>query len=152
MDEPTKTPSDVADEQAFADWADRARRVSDTVGEALELVRELGTGPKLYPFEPDWTVGPGSVLRAWMRENGVDAAILATMAAGKPGRDDALKMIEAVLAKEPLTEEIAAVLQHGTQVPAGFWLGFEAAYRNGLAAGLMDAGELLTHRRRWSAS
>jgi plasmid maintenance system antidote protein VapI len=50
-------------------------------------------------------------------------------------------MIEQVLARQPLTEEHARLLDKSTGIPARFWLALEHNYRVGLAAGLRDVTE-----------
>jgi hypothetical protein len=91
-----------------------------------------------HPFTPDWCLAPAACLREWMEENGLSPGILAVAARGRAYKAVALTLIEEVLARAPLTERHAEVLEDGTRIPARFWLNYEHNYRAGLAAGLKD--------------
>jgi len=89
-------------------------------------------------WKPDWVVAPALVLAEWLEEYGMSVTVVAATAVGRRHRDFAAAKIQAVLDREPLTEECADILARGTRVPARFWLGLEHNYRAGLAAGLID--------------
>lgn len=98
-------------------------------------------------FCPDWCVAPGECLRIWLEEKGLTVELFAAHACeldgmARPKTAEAVAMIEAVLAREPLTEPCARVLGRGTGTTAQFWLRFERAYREGLAEGLSDTAGL----------
>ena len=93
----------------------------------------------LHEFKPSWTLAPAAILREWLDENGLTPGVLAVACGGKAHRATSLAHIEAVLDRQPFGELTAMVLCEGTGVPAKFWLGLEASYRAGLAAGLTDA-------------
>lgn len=97
--------------------------------------------PVLAAF--NWCLAPSATLREWMEDNGVKARLIATAWAGRDNerRAEALRMVEEVLDRKPLTEAHAAVLERGTFIPARFWLALERNYRAGLAAGLKDVTE-----------
>jgi plasmid maintenance system antidote protein VapI len=87
--------------------------------------------PKPLKFDPDWVVAPGETLREWRLDNGLPTSAAATACAQMP-----LELYAAVEAgDEPITENVALGLEHGTQIPAFLWLNLERAYRAGLAAG-----------------
>lgn len=108
-----------------------------------------------YPFDPDWVVAPAETLKEWLQENlgplplgrnksilvspGSGPQILASMSAPREQRTEAAAAIQGVLNREPLTENVANLLQAGTKIPARFWLALEHNYRVGLAAGKVDA-------------
>ena len=102
----------------------------------------MGAG-ELHPFTPDWCMAPSETLKEWMEENGVRPGTMAAACAGrdKPRYATAKRMVEEVLARQPLTGDHAAVLARGTFIPARFWLAMEHNYRAGLAAGLKDASD-----------
>ena len=90
-------------------------------------------------FRPDWTLAPSVCLREWMKETGLSAEVLAVACAGRAHRDEALALINDVLARRPLTQAHADLLTRAPGMPpAQFWLNFEHNYRAGLAAGLTD--------------
>jgi hypothetical protein len=98
---------------------------------------------ELHSFTPDWCLAPAATLREWMEENGVSARLIASCWGGRDDqrRAEAARLVGEVLARQPLGETHAAVLERGTHVPARMWLALEANYRNGLAAGLKDVTE-----------
>lgn len=89
-------------------------------------------------FRPDWTVAPAATLADWMQENGLDPVVLAVACNGKERQHEALRLIQEVLDRKPLTQAHADTLARGTKIPASFWLNYEQNYRAGLAAGLTD--------------
>lgn len=98
---------------------------------------------ELHPFTPDWCIAPSETLKEWMEENGIRPGMIAAACAGrdKERHDAAKRMVEEVLARQPLTEGHAAVLERGTFISARFWLAMEHNYRAGLAAGLEDVSD-----------
>jgi plasmid maintenance system antidote protein VapI len=95
------------------------------------------SGP--HEFKPDWTIAPASMLRLYLEENNLSPRVALAGSVPRHRRDEAVAMLEQVLAKRPLTEEHARLLFNATGIPAQFWLTFEHNYRAGLAAGLTDA-------------
>jgi plasmid maintenance system antidote protein VapI len=84
-----------------------------------------------FGFNPDWVVHPGSTLREWREENHLPASAAAMACAGMP-----LVLYRGVEAgSEPITENVAAGLAHGTGIPATLWLNLERIFRAGLAQG-----------------
>jgi plasmid maintenance system antidote protein VapI len=82
-------------------------------------------------FSPDWTMAPGDMLRAVLKERGMTAESLCLSPAALP-----LVTVNAILtAVEPVTEDIAIRISSATGVPSSFWLNAEAHYRADLAAG-----------------
>jgi plasmid maintenance system antidote protein VapI len=86
-------------------------------------------------FEPDWVVKPGETLREWCEDNGLSAQVAAVAC-----RRMKLETFEGILdGSIPITPVLAGALQAGTGVPARLWLNLERAYREGLAAGRVEA-------------
>lgn len=90
-------------------------------------------------FRPDWCLAPAACLEELMKEANLSAEVLATCCGGRAHHDEALAVINDVLARKPLTQAHADIL---ARLPVGpsaqFWLNFEHNYRAGLAAGLKD--------------
>lgn len=82
-------------------------------------------------LERTWVMHPGATLREWRLEHGLSVTQAAFECACL--RPDAYERLEA--GSEPLTELVAARLEHGTSIPARLWLGLEREYRDGLATG-----------------
>jgi hypothetical protein len=92
-------------------------------------------------WKPGWIVAPAEILAEWLDEHGLSPAVVAVACAPKgPVRDHCLARIQAVLAKEPMTAEDAAVVAKATQTSGRLWEGLEHNYRAGLAAGLTGTG------------
>lgn len=86
---------------------------------------------KRFGFNPDWVIHPGSTLREWREENHLPVAAAATVCGRMP-----LFLYERVEAgTEPIDDQIAVALAHGTSIPATLWLNLERIFRAGLAAG-----------------
>lgn len=93
---------------------------------------------KTYAFDPGWVIAPAATLREWLDDNGLNGVTLALACGGKQFKPEAVKAVNAVLDRKPLTPKIAAILERGTFIPARFWLALEHNYRAGLAAGKQD--------------
>jgi len=95
------------------------------------------------PFDPDWTMRPGVILREMMNYEGLTGRMGVRMIATIAGLDEAV--VDGILAgTERITEPIAARLACGTaplRVPASFWLNAEMIYRDGLAKGKKDISD-----------
>jgi plasmid maintenance system antidote protein VapI len=95
------------------------------------------------PFDPDWTMRPGVILREMMDYGGLTGRTGVRMIATIAGLDEAV--VDGILAgAEPITEQIAQHLAAGTaplRVPASFWLNAETIYRDGLAKGKKDISD-----------
>ena len=84
-----------------------------------------------FGFNPDWVVHPGETLREWREENHLPATAAATACAGMP-----LWLYSGIEAgTEPIDDQVAAGLAHGTGIPATLWLNLERIFRAGLAQG-----------------
>ena len=95
---------------------------------------EARTPRKLYPFDPDWCIAPGSTLQEWREDNQ-----LPVKAAAKAcGRMDPKMFTRIETGMERITEKLARQLEAGTQIPARLWLNMERYYRKALAAGKKD--------------
>lgn len=93
----------------------------------------------MHEFDPDWTLAPAALLREWLEQGGMSADDLAATALARTqGKYQALPLVRAVLACEPLGDAHAAVLEAGTKIPARTWLNWEVSYRDGLARGRTD--------------
>lgn len=93
---------------------------------------------ELHIFDPDWTMAPAAILKAWMGEHDIT---LESLAAARPisvSAEAAQAMINEVLAKQPLSGLHAVVLDACTGVSEATWLNAERIYREGLAAGKKD--------------
>lgn len=98
------------------------------------------TGDGGHPFEPDWTLSPGTLLRAFLIERGLSAA----QAAEHAGLGD--DVITGILsAGVEITGPIAERLAAGLPGPsATYWLNSQRIYQQDLARGAKDCsrGEL----------
>jgi hypothetical protein len=92
-------------------------------------------------FKPNWTIAPADTLREVLEKYGLTPKLVAAASGPKGTRAEREALINEVLAREPLTELHAGILESGTQVPARMWLALERLYREGLAAGLIDTSE-----------
>lgn len=101
---------------------------------------------KTFPFDPDWTMRPGVILREMMDYEGLTGAIGTQMIATYAGLDP--NVVDGILAgTERITEPIARRLAAGTallRVSAQFWLNAENIYRNALASGKKDISDEMT--------
>lgn len=95
------------------------------------------------PFDPDWTMRPGVILREMMDYEGLTGRMGVRMIAKIAGLDEAV--VEGILSgTEQITPVIATRLACGTaplRVPAQFWLNAETIYRDGLAKGKKDISD-----------
>lgn len=89
-------------------------------------------------FRPDWCIAPSATLREWMEENVAGSLRVLVACCGPERREQAAALVQAVLDREPLTDECAEVLAYSTGISAAFWRNYEHNYRAGLAAGLKD--------------
>jgi hypothetical protein len=90
-------------------------------------------------FTPDWVIAPAVVLQAWLDEKGLDPDVFVVACAPSGyARKRCLTRVRAVLAREPMTVEDAAIIAKGTFTTARLWLALEHNYRAGLAAGLTE--------------
>jgi plasmid maintenance system antidote protein VapI len=87
---------------------------------------------KRYPWKPDWITCPGETLAEWLDHVGISARVARRLCPAIS--EDRLERVLGGV--EPITDELAADLEHMTGVPSLFWLRMEANYRNGLRAGL----------------
>jgi HTH-type transcriptional regulator/antitoxin HigA len=83
------------------------------------------------PFDPDWTIHPGEILREWREENGLGVKAASTTC----GRMDPAVFSAVECGKRRITKTIAARLEHGTCIPARLWLRLEERFRADLQAG-----------------
>jgi plasmid maintenance system antidote protein VapI len=84
-----------------------------------------------FGFNPDWVVHPGETLREWREENHLPVTAAATACARMP-----LWLYQGVEAgTEPIDDQVASAVAHGTGIPATLWLNLERIFRAGLAAG-----------------
>jgi hypothetical protein len=97
-----------------------------------------------HEFNPDWTIAPAATLAEWLKEQGMTVADLAATAVGPctwatpADAERACALIQAVLDREPMTDQCAQLLGWGTGVSVQFWRNLEANYRADLAAGRTD--------------
>jgi|SRR6266498_839840 len=95
-----------------------------------------------HEFKPDWCMAPSVCLAELMKESGISAEVLAVACTGRAHRDEALVLINDVLARRPLTRAHADMLARAPHSPSSqFWLNYEHNYRAGLAAGLKDVSD-----------
>jgi HTH-type transcriptional regulator/antitoxin HigA len=85
-------------------------------------------------FDPDWVVSPGETLRDWLDENGLSARVGARACRLSPETFDGI-----LRGTARIVPGVADKLESGTMIPARLWLNLERAYRDGLAAGKIDA-------------
>lgn len=84
-----------------------------------------------HAFNPDYVVAPGGTLREWREE-----AHLPVRAAAKACADMPLWLYNGIEAgTEPIDEQVAGALAHGTGITATLWLNLERQFRDGLALG-----------------
>lgn len=84
-----------------------------------------------FGFNPDWVVHPGGTLREWREENHLAPSAAAFSCAAMP-----LCLYTRIESgAEPIDDQIASALAHGTGIPATLWLNLERTFRAGLAAG-----------------
>lgn len=88
-----------------------------------------------YPFDPDWTLAPGDLLRDELKARGITFTRLAQMT-GRP-RSAISKLINAY---QPFTPEFALQLEAVFAISAEFWVTAEARYRLDLARGRKRIG------------
>lgn len=100
---------------------------------AGDIVSE--TEKKTYPFDPDWTIAPGEILRDELLER-AEGIHMDTWAKILHLTPDVLQGIFA--GTTPITEDIAARIAHGLGTGAKVWLRLEEMYRAGLTAGKKD--------------
>ena len=91
-----------------------------------------GTSAWAGEFNPDWTVAPAATLEDWLGEHGLSVHLAA---AACTDSQLAVLVMEDVLARNPLTQEHAAILARVTAIPERAWLNLEENYRDGLARG-----------------
>lgn len=85
-------------------------------------------------FDPDWVVCPGETLREWMEENGHDVRRAAYLC-----RVDVVTFEDVLNGTMPIEVPLAVQLYFGTGIRPRVWLNLERNYRQGLAAGKVDA-------------
>lgn len=92
------------------------------------------------PFEPDWTIRPGVLLRHELAARGVTPAELAGSAAL------AAEVVTGIIdGTQKIGEEIADRLYAGLGISASFWLNFQARYDADIARGATDTSEEHEH-------
>jgi len=95
---------------------------------------------KPIPFDPDWTIRPGVILREMMDYERLRGATGVRMIAKIAHLEPAV--IEGILdGTQQITQPIAERLACGTaplRISAQFWLNAEKHYRDDLAAGKKD--------------
>jgi hypothetical protein len=84
-------------------------------------------------WDPDWVACPGEFIQEYMEINNFSVKVLATACARMSTYS--LQMILDGHLK--LDAMCARQLEHGTGIPAWFWLKIDSMYRSGLAAGKM---------------
>lgn len=87
-----------------------------------------------HPWDPDWVISPGETLRDWIDENHLTVGV-----AAKVCRMDRHELQRILDGQRHITPKVADKLAAGTMIPARLWLNLERAYRDGLAAGKIDA-------------
>jgi HTH-type transcriptional regulator / antitoxin HigA len=86
-----------------------------------------------HPFEPDWTLSPGAIIREEMNARGWTEAELASRAALGP------ETIAGILAATMTVDGvIAARISEALGTSAQMWLTAEKIYRDALARGATD--------------
>jgi plasmid maintenance system antidote protein VapI len=82
------------------------------------------------PFDPDWVIPPGTMLRECLQEIDRTPQDLAE------GTGLELAWIESFITGEAeLTEDDAVALHPWTQIPTRLWMRWEQIYREGVAQG-----------------
>jgi plasmid maintenance system antidote protein VapI len=91
----------------------------------------FGSGwDELIPFDPDWVVSPGAMLKEWAEDHDLDPR-----AAAERVNLGIAAYLDLEAGTLLLTEEIAEDLERGTDIKAEMWLAMERIYRDGLAEG-----------------
>lgn len=85
-------------------------------------------------FDRDWVLAPGAILQDWMEENHLSVRVTAKTCAMTP--EEMQRLLDG---KVRVTHVRAAKLAAGTGIPARIWVRLERSYRDGLAAGKIDA-------------
>jgi plasmid maintenance system antidote protein VapI len=105
-------------------------------GDNVEINESTDDG---HPFTPDWCVAPAGTLDEFITDMGLNVRTMALRCATHEAQiTTTMQAIVDVLERKPLTEVTAILLEHGSGIPARFWLALEKNYRDGLAAGLTD--------------
>jgi plasmid maintenance system antidote protein VapI len=85
---------------------------------------KLWPKPRRYPFNPDWAVPPGQLLREYLQDDGISFADFCERA----GLTN-LEFVELLTGDLPITPELAARFEALLEIPAKFWLAVEKNYR-----------------------
>ena len=88
----------------------------------------MATTKTTYPFEPDYAVAPGETLAETLASLGMSQAELAL----RTGLTN-VSVNRIIKGEQPITAEIANMLELATGVPASMWNNLETHYREQLA-------------------
>ena len=85
---------------------------------------------KVYPYEPDYVVPPGWLLKEYLEVRGMSAGEFAVLCGRSP------ELIAGIIAGEAAVDAaMAGELERTLGLDARIWLGMERGYREGLAQG-----------------